>query len=379
MQDNVERARAHFLDGVARFERGELATAEASFQASLGLLPGRASTLLNLAAVQAADGRGVVALATLDQALQAEPGNALAWLKRAQLLRALDRHDEALPALERATVLQPTLAEAWTQLGQLWRDRGEREAAIAAFRTAIAHGADELLHRYFLAALGADEAPPQAPTAYVQALFDEYAADFEQHLQSLGYRAHELLLARAQALRAGGFERMLDLGCGSGLCGRAAQGRVHAVDGVDLSAAMLSQARASGVYDELVQADVAEHLQQTPRRYDLVVAADVLIYVGAPDAVFAGVRRVLAPGGLFCLTVESSDGPEDLVLRPSLRYAHSERSLRSLAESNGLEVAALERGTLRHERDGPVSGLYVWLRSPPATLNAWRVRSSASS
>lgn len=367
MHDDFERARAHFLEGVARLEQGELAEAETCFEASLALLPGRVSTLLNLAAVRAAAGRPAQALATLDQALQAEPENAEAWLKRAQMLRALDRHDEALSALQRATSLQPGLAEAWTQLGQLQRDLGDRELAADAFRRALDAGADEALHRYYLAALGAGESPAHAPRAYVETLFDEYAADFEQHLQSLDYHVHELLVQRAGELQPSGFERLLDLGCGSGLCGRAARDVAAAIDGVDLSAAMLAQARARGAYDELVQADVAEHLKSTGRRYDLITAADVFIYVGALDQIFAGAARVLKPDGLFCFSVERADDLHGLVLRPSLRYAHSEAYLRSLAQTHGLRVLAIERTALRQEQDGPVQGLLVWMRQPITT------------
>ena len=49
------------------------------------------------------------------------------------------------------------------------------------------------------------------------------------------------------------------------------------------------------MYDRLLLADLVEHLQHTPERHDLVVAADVFIYVGELDAVFGGVVRVLRP------------------------------------------------------------------------------------
>ena len=47
-----ERAKALFIEGVAQFEAGDSAEAERCFEASLALLPERASTLVNLGAVR---------------------------------------------------------------------------------------------------------------------------------------------------------------------------------------------------------------------------------------------------------------------------------------------------------------------------------------
>ena len=76
----------------------------------------------------------------------------------------------------------------------------------------------------------------------------------------------------------------------------------------------------------------------THHRYDLVVSADVFIYVGELEATFDGVARVIEPGGVFCFSVELAPDEQDFVLRPSQRYAHSERYLRALALRHGFEI-----------------------------------------
>ena len=75
-------------------------------------------------------------------------------------------------------------------------------------------------------------------------MFDDYAADFQAHLvQHLGYQAHETLVR--PLLESGrNFEAVLDLGCGTGLCGALMRPLASAIDGVDVSSAMLEQARA---------------------------------------------------------------------------------------------------------------------------------------
>lgn len=75
----------------------------------------------------------------------------------------------------------------------------------------------------------------------------------------------------------------------------------------------------AGQRDNVVHGDIGEYLRATSRRYDLVVAADVFIYVGALEQVFDGVARVMPTGGRFCFSVELADAGHDLVLRPSLR------------------------------------------------------------
>ncbi len=164
------------------------------------------------------------------------------------------------------------------------------------------------------------------------------------------------------------FRTALDLGCGTGLCAPLLQPHCDAIDGVDISSEMLEQAAKLGLYRELVHADIGEFLSSrssSPQHaVDLVVAADVLIYVGDPAAVFRGVARLLAPGGLFAFTVElpsKTEEDKDLQLLPSLRYAHSERYVRRLAAQCGLDVDELRAGPIRHEHSRPVPGLYVHL------------------
>jgi predicted TPR repeat methyltransferase len=197
----------------------------------------------------------------------------------------------------------------------------------------------------------------------VQALFDDYAADFQHHLvDQLGYRGHEVLL---QPVLAGGrrFRRGIDLGCGTGLCGALLRTACEAIDGVDLSGAMLEQAAKTGAYRALAQADIGDYVAGEPAASaDLVVACDVLNYVGELSALFDHVARVLEKAGLFAFTVELATNEQDLQLLPSLRYAHSEAGVRRLAERSGFVIDDLRDAPIRHEQARPVAGLYLRLR-----------------
>jgi predicted TPR repeat methyltransferase len=361
MSGNFEQARDFFLRGVAHYEGGRFAEAERDFAASLALLPGRASTLTNLGAVRLKLGKIDEAAALLQEALLREPDNAEALRHMAAVLAEQGQHTAALASVDRSLAREPGCGAAWTLRGSLLRTLGRDDEALAAFRLAAQRGADSPMNRYYLAGLGGAEAPPAPPREYVESLFDLYAQEFDAHLvQVLRYRAPQILV---DGLRRGGprFRAALDLGCGTGLCGPLLRPLAVRLDGVDLSQRMVARASASGCYDAVLQADLADYLHGTDRRHDLLVAADVFIYVGVLERVFAGAARVLEPGGHFCFSVELAPGPDDVVLRPSLRYAHSRGYIRKLAEAHGFEIRATAEHSIREDQGTPIPGLFAWL------------------
>ena len=360
MDSHTEQARAFFLEGLAHYEAGRMPQAEQQFAAALALVPGRASVLTNLGAVRLKLGRTAEALALLQEALAQEPDNAEALGHCGTALAELGRPAEALALFDRALEQDPGKAAVWTLRGNVLKELGRPEEAAASFEAALDRGGDPELHRYYLAGLARAEAPRTAPAHYVQGLFDAYAADFDSHLvQALHYQAPRLL---TEPLLASGrrYTHALDLGCGTGLSGPYLRRLAARVTGVDLSANMLARAQALGAYDTLAQAEAAAWLAAARERFDLVIAADVFIYVGALDEVFGQLARLMPQGGMLCFTVEASEG-EDVVLRPSLRYAHSEACLRRLAGSHGFEIVTLRQAPVREDQRVPIPGLFVWM------------------
>ena len=376
----IEEARAQFMAGLQAQEAGHLLQAEAAYRASLVLVPGRASTLNNLGVVLTALQRDDEALPLLQQALAAEPGDATSWVVLGQCQARLGQLPEALVSADRALLLtaeapagtatntDASSAAAWALRGGVLKDLGRHTEAAAALRSAMAHGADPALQGYLLASIEGLAAPPQPPPGYVQALFDGYAADFDQHLVGrLGYQAPQILVNHLAAhLHSSGTRlgTVLDLGCGTGLCGPLLRPLAQHLVGVDLSGGMLQRAQGRGCYDQLLLADAAQHLQLRAGPVDAIVAADVFIYIGDLQAVFAGVRRVLSPGGWLALSAEEAPDAVDFELRPSSRYAQSERYLRELAAAQGLVLHHQQRGPLRQDQGNDVMGLYQWWQAP---------------
>ena len=138
---------------------------------------------------------------------------------------------------------------------------------------------------------------------------------------------------------------------------------VDRLTGVDLSAQMLDKANETGAYDALLQEDIVHFLRSTQGNYDLVLAADVLIYLGDLRPLFAAAARVLVPTGLFCFSVEMcrSSIDKDFELQASLRYAHSEAHVRRLAAAHALQIVQISRAPIRHDQREAIEGLFFVL------------------
>jgi predicted TPR repeat methyltransferase len=352
--------------GAALAQLGRDEEALASYDRALLHAPLHAAALYHRAYTLNALQRPDEALPTLEQYLALQPAHAPAWLLHGETLQALDRHDAALGAYDKALAIDPTLGQAWSRRGTLLRDAGRLDEAATCFEKALAHGADAELNGYFLAALRGGATPPSAPGHYVEFMFDGYADKFDQHLvQVLQYRAPQVLMEGLVAMKRTQFKAALDLGCGTGLCGPLVKPLAMRLEGVDLSRNMLDRAATLGVYDALTQADIHAFLRDASRdrakRYDLVLSADVFIYVGDLDAVFQGVRSVIERGGVFCFSAELAALGEGFLLQPSLRYAHSEPYLRELAQRHGFEVGQFLRHPIRQDQRRPIDGLFAFL------------------
>lgn len=301
------------------------------------------------------------------EALRFDANLAEAHAGRGLSLQRLGRVQEALASFERAVALRPAHAQSQRQHGDALLALGRRDDAIAAYqraRTLAVEACEDTGQLDFaLAALGIGAAPERAPDTYVKALFDQYAGHFERHLTGvLGYRTPHLIAEMLGRHLGDTLYATVDLGCGTGLCAAGLRRHSHRLTGVDLSDKMLAQARATGLYDELVCDEIGSYLNDCAASFDMVAAADVLVYFGELDALFAQVRAALRPGGWFCFSTEAGSGP-DVALLPSNRYAHALAYLERLAAAHGLDVVESERVPLRSEHGASIEGNLMLLRA----------------
>jgi len=234
-------------------------------------------------------------------------------------------------AIELVTPMNPVQVEQ-TQVSMLYyllgaalsalpshRCKGASCAEYAAqkLRVALRYNPNNEEAKHALSALVADPSITTASNAYIKSLFDEYAATFDKALvQGLNYSAPQKLfevvtdLAATDGVKS--FKTVVDVGCGTGLCGPLFRNMSGTLVGVDLSAEMVEHARARSVYDELYVEEITESLarysnssdKERLRAIELMVAADVFVYSGDLEGVFQSAAKSLKKGGWFALTLE---------------------------------------------------------------------------
>ena len=267
--------------------------------------------------------------------------------------------------LHRASEREPDSAAKGFALACAWLEAGEPDRAAGILRR-LAAGKGMYRNRAAAKLRDAEEmkALSRSPGVYVRYLFDQFSATYDHTMvHDLGYRAPQILRSLAEMLMIGvdGPLDVLDLGCGTGLAGEAFKSLARRLDGVDLSPQMIERAKAKGVYSELAVDDIENFLENSRRKYDLLIAADTLVYFGDLSRLFRAVRARLKPNGDFLFTTEKQADP-GFSLGPKRRYRHSAEYLRAAAEAAGLNRIGILDCSPRLDCGQPVEGLAIALQ-----------------
>ena len=355
-------ARINLADTFA--ETGRMREAIEVYRAALSIDPASIDVHLGLAVALLRIGDSAAALAECRAALDVDSNNVQAWHVLAVTLGKSGDRLGAIAAEREALARNAEFAKGWHALGSLLDDAGEIGQAASAYRKALDLDPSLVEASYDLAALSAAPPPPQMPPGYVTRLFDDFAATFERRLvDELKYCVPEAL--RAAVARSWPFQPpkdldILDLGCGTGLVGKQFRDVARRLTGVDLSPGMLAEAQRSGVYDRLIGDDVVHYMATDDGQYDVILAADLLIYIGDLGELFAASAASLRTGGLFAFSIETQQ--QRYVLRRTRRYAHSLGYIGELAGSHRFELLETRPIFLRLGNEGPVEGHLVVLK-----------------
>ena len=313
-----------------------------------------------------------------------------------------EKTDEALEVLERA--LQYNKEDAWlyNYLSRCYQTKGMIKEALEAGWKAIEKAPQDESHHinfgYMLYELSLDSQekiiekyaqkwldeypqnkivqhmgkaminqsiPEQANQEYISKIFDIFAPDFEKVLSDLEYQTPQIIsrfLAEIYGKDSHARMKILDAGCGTGLCGKILKPYTGflGLSGVDLSAKMLEKAKEKKVYNRLYCQDIIEFLKKKKNQYDLIVSADVLTYFGRLDSFFATASQALKKGGRILFSITKNDENDSAyVLHKSGRYKHQKTYVDSLLKANGFEIEKAEENILRKEASRAVKGYVI--------------------
>ncbi|RVT84077.1 methyltransferase domain-containing protein [Rhodobacteraceae bacterium CCMM004] len=255
-------------------------------------------------------------------------------------------------------------------LARLFDKYGHRDRAEAMLEDARRHfpdgsgDIDKALANLRGTATGADQHRSAVE------IFDQFAEDYDENLAAIANRGPQLIAATLEelGLNQDHSRRVLDAGCGTGLCGEFLRLYAKELHGVDLSVKMLEQAMRKDLFHYLARTDLSRLETYPEGRFDLVVCADVFVYFGDLRETLTNLHAKMTPGAWLVFTVERA--PDDLggagfAPTASGRYWHSDGYLRQVLKRVGFPAPkVMSHATLRHEFRAPVAGTTVAVQKP---------------
>jgi len=268
---------------------------------------------------------------------------------------------EALETLNMLVKRNPRDALLFNMLGGCYASIGDSEMAIANYQKALEFEPEYPIPKHMFNSL-TGHTSKEPPKQYVKNLFDDYAYRFNDALvnnlqYNLPFIIKELILQSNSEKSK--YKNVIDLGCGTGLAGKDLRYISSNLTGVDISENMISEAKKLDIYDTLIVGDIVEKLNASQDKFDLLLALDVLIYIGDVQSIFKAVHKSCEPDSLFVFSVEIQDENGYSLLKSS-RYAHSDEYI--MKQSNGLfDLVNSQNVRLRKEGENWIEGkVYVF-------------------
>ena len=374
---------------------------------SIELDGGFADAYNNRANVYAKLGKHWEAEADYKKAVKLDPRYDSAFNNLGALLYGQERYEEALECYRKAFLINPKQAETCSNLAMAVKEAGDPAEAVGLYFTAL-HLKPSLtkIHHYLAQTLydlylspqeDAKETavklaqkwvqffpdnpvaahvckalegntPERASAEYVKEVFDSFAESFEATLKKIKYHVPALLAREAEKFP---FEaRILDAGCGTGVNADVLRAHARTLTGIDLSEKMLDAAREKKKYDVLKAQDIVSFCREKPDCFDVIVLADVACYFGDLEPLMQAVSGALAENGTVFLTIEKTENGQDYVLRPSGRFAHSEKYLKTILKTAELREEIFEDALLREENASGVRGIVTVCKKNIKKLNS---------
>ena len=150
-----------------------------------------------------------------------------------------------------------------------------------------------------------DRAYALASPEEAQSLYRDWAVSYDQHLRrELFYVAPARLASLLTEFVIDPEAKVLDVGCGTGLVGEClVQHGLNQIDGLDFSPEMLAVARAKGVYEDLVCADLNAELALPDAGYDAAICCGTFTHGHVGADALKGILRLIKSGGVLACTV----------------------------------------------------------------------------
>ena len=363
IKDYPNEAILYNISGACYASLGQMDTAVNRYEKALDIKPDYADAHNNLAITLQGLDQLDAAVERYKKALAIKPDYAEAHYNLGDTLHKLGQLDASVRSYEKAIAIKPDYAEAHNNLGNTLKRLGQLDAAVRSYKKALAIKPDYVVPQHMINALTGNTST-KPPKEYVKNLFDDYAERFDDSLvkqlqYKLPFLIKELILKLDPPRNK--FERVIDLGCGTGLTGKELRDISNNLTGIDISSNMVNKARKLDVYDRLIEGDVVDILSSSKEKYDLFIALDVFIYIGELTKIFKTVRQCCNKNALFIFSIETQE-EDGYSLLKSARYSHSEGYILKTA-SDGFKLIKSQEVNLRKQKESWIKGKIFFLQA----------------
>jgi len=353
----------HFQLGCLLMQRNNYQDAQKQFARIEQYYPDHYESIINLAAcflrlgyLNEAKSRYLRALALIPNDTQVLFNLGVISMQQGRVQAAIDYYLQAVK-------IDAQFQAAHNNLGVAYLVLSNTASALLHFRAALRLDPANEAIRHSITILTQQQMPDISPPDYIRALFDSYADHYDSHLlKVLHYAVPQKLMALLSGVLPSSAEwHVLDIGAGTGLMGELIKPYAKTLTGVDLSKQMLAVAETKKIYDELTETDMLTFLAEKTNAYDLIVAGDVLVYVGDLEQVFAKVYNALKPGGLLLFNAEKgANAPYHLTEYG--RFEHQQSYIDQLAKKHHFHVLRYVFDEMRIQEHKPLYGHFYLLQ-----------------
>ena len=402
-------------------EKGDLEEAATVSNQAVNALPDDPTAWTNMGVVLRENLSYDWAAKCFENAVKFSNGNdAVALNNLGNIYSRNNEVDKAYSAYNQALQADPNDEASAYSLAIILRDSGDQTASRYMFQKCIDINPENTAASFQLAALLGNSDVEQCPSDYVADLFDHYAKiGYDTHMvNSLQYKVPNYMwdayVSTSPAAPSAEPLVIVELGAGTGLVGcrfrtglsdkfsTTGHSDVEEFTACDLSQEMIlrayeltykftseadevvidsatslpeQQEEEENVYTDVVIAECSEYLQTRAEQgrppADLILAGDVLVYMGNLEPLFRNVKSSLsvAPGtpGRFIFSVEKlsddvGQAKNGFLLQESARFAHTKQYIEETARSAGLTVLSCSEVPLRSDGGNSINGFIFVLQ-----------------
>lgn len=191
------------------------------------------------------------------------------------------------------------------------------------------------------------------PLNIVRENFNIYSGFYNQLVEanfpdSPQFKLSQVVIKHLNALDKPKVNKVLDMGCGTGLVGKQlrATGNINYMTGIDLADQMLDEAKVltegtGPVYNETVNLDIEQYFDKNAKKekFDIFIASSLLNYYSNPDKLFENCAKLAVPKALLAFTFRTHEQTAaKLFDEDTEEFTYSSNELKQLQARHGWEI-----------------------------------------